>query len=90
MRDLTFALTKGRLATKTLALLEKAGITCEEMKDPSSRKLIFANEEAGVRFFRNRQNGFIRLLRLIRLIRFLYADLFGFRKAERELISVDF
>ncbi len=51
MRDLTFALTKGRLATKTLALLEKAGITCEEMKDPSSRKLIFANEEAGVRFF---------------------------------------
>ena len=39
------ALTKGRLAKKTLELLEKVGITCEEMKDPDSRKLIFVNEE---------------------------------------------
>ena len=30
---LTFALTKGRLADKTLDLLESIGITCEEMKD---------------------------------------------------------
>ena len=38
MRYLTFALTKGRLADKTLAMLEKIGITCEEMKDKDSRR----------------------------------------------------
>ena len=30
-RYLTFALGKGRLANKTLELLEEIGITCEEM-----------------------------------------------------------
>ena len=48
---LTFALTKGRLADKTLALLEKTGITCEEMKDKDTRKLIFVNEELKLKFF---------------------------------------
>lgn len=51
MRYLTFALTKGRLANKTLDLLEQVGITCEEMKDPASRKLIFVNEELKLKFF---------------------------------------
>ena len=51
MRYLTIALTKGRLAKKTLEMFEKIGITCEEMKDPDSRKLIFVNEELGLRFF---------------------------------------
>ncbi len=51
MRYLTFALTKGRLANKTMELLEKTGITCDEMKDPASRKLIFVNEELKLRFF---------------------------------------
>ena len=51
MRYLTFALTKGRLATKTLNLLEELGITCQEMKDKSSRKLIFVNEELKLKFF---------------------------------------
>ena len=51
MRYLTFALTKGRLASKTLEMLEKLGITCEEMKDKNSRKLIFTNEELKLRFF---------------------------------------
>ena len=50
-RYLTFALTKGRLANKTLELLEKIGITCEEMKDKESRKLIFVNEEQKLKFF---------------------------------------
>ena len=50
-RYLTFALTKGRLAKKTLELLEQVGITCEEMKDPDSRKLIFVNEDLGLKFF---------------------------------------
>ena len=51
MRYITFALAKGRLAKKTLSMFEKIGITCEEMKDESSRKLIFTNEELGLRFF---------------------------------------
>ena len=51
MRYLTIALTKGRLASKTLELLEKTGMTCEEMKDKNTRKLIFVNEEKKLRFF---------------------------------------
>lgn len=51
MRYLTFALAKGRLANKTLELLEQVGITCEDMKDSSSRKLIFTNEELKLKFF---------------------------------------
>ena len=51
MKYITFALAKGRLARNTLALLEKIGITCEEMKDKSSRKLIFVNEELKLKFF---------------------------------------
>lgn len=50
-RYLTFALTKGRLADKTLSLLEQVGITCEEMKDKNSRKLVFVNEELKLKFF---------------------------------------
>ncbi len=50
-RYLTFALTKGRLAAKTLSLLEQAGITCEEMRDKESRKLVFVNEEQRLKFF---------------------------------------
>lgn len=50
-RYLTFALGKGRLAKKTLQLFEQIGITCEEMKDPDTRKLIFVNEELKLRFF---------------------------------------
>lgn len=51
MRYLTFALAKGRLAKETLKLLEKIGITCDEINDPNTRKLIFENEEIGMRFF---------------------------------------
>ena len=50
-RYLTFALGKGRLAKKTLQLFEKIGITCEEIFDPNTRKLIFVNEELKLRFF---------------------------------------
>ena len=51
MRYLTFALTKGRLAKKTLEMLERLGITCEEMKRREFGKLIFVNEELGLKFF---------------------------------------
>ncbi|MBE5912452.1 MULTISPECIES: ATP phosphoribosyltransferase [Pseudobutyrivibrio] len=50
-RYLTFALGKGRLAKKTLELFETIGITCEEMKDPDTRKLIFVNEDLKLKFF---------------------------------------
>ena len=50
-RYLTFALTKGRLASRTLELLEQSGITCEEMKDKNSRKLVFVNEDLKLKFF---------------------------------------
>ena len=48
---ITIALTKGRLADQTMKLLGKAGYYCEELKDKSSRKLIFVNEEQKLRFF---------------------------------------
>jgi ATP phosphoribosyltransferase len=51
MNYITFALGKGRLANNTLKLLEEIGITCEEMKDKSTRKLIFVNEELKLKFF---------------------------------------
>ena len=40
-----------RSAKKTLELFEEIGITCEEMKDKDSRKLVFVNEERKLRFF---------------------------------------
>ena len=51
MRYITIALAKCRLALNTLAVLEKIGICCEEIKDKSSRKLIFVNEELKLKFF---------------------------------------
>ena len=51
MEYITVALAKGRLAKKSLELFEQICITCEEMKDPDTRKLIFTNEELKLRFF---------------------------------------
>lgn len=51
MRYLTFALAKGRLANQTLNMFERIGITCEEMKEKDSRKLIFTNDKLLVKFF---------------------------------------
>ena len=50
-RYLTFALGKGRLAKKTMETFEKIGITCEEMKDSKTRKLIFVNEDLKIKIF---------------------------------------
>lgn len=50
MRDLTFALTKGRLAEKTFSLLSQCGIHCENLSE-DSRKLVFVDPENHVRFF---------------------------------------
>lgn len=51
MEYLTFALAKGRLAKKAMEVLTKAGISCTEMNDPNTRKLIFTNEELKMKFF---------------------------------------
>ncbi len=51
MKYLTIALTKGRLAGKTMKLLAQAGIECKEMQDPETRKLIFTDEKNRLKFF---------------------------------------
>ena len=56
MEYLTFALAKGRLAMQTLEILESVGITCEEMREKDSRKLIFVNEEQKLKFFLAKAN----------------------------------
>ena len=51
MRYLTIALTKGRLANKTLELFERIGVDASGALDKNTRKLVFTNEELGLRFF---------------------------------------
>lgn len=47
---LNVALPKGRLGEKVYSMFEKAGYPCLSIKE-NNRKLIFENEEAGVRYF---------------------------------------
>lgn len=47
---LNVALPKGRLGEKVYAMFEKAGFPCPSIKE-TNRKLIFENEEVGVRYF---------------------------------------
>ncbi len=47
---LNVALPKGRLGEKVYSMFEKAGFPCPSIKE-ANRKLIFENEEAGVRYF---------------------------------------
>ena len=47
---LNVALPKGRLGEKVYSMFEKAGFPCPSIKEVN-RKLIFENEEAGVRYF---------------------------------------
>jgi len=49
-RMLNVALPKGRLGEKVYAMFEKAGFPCPAIQE-NSRKLIFENREAGVRYF---------------------------------------
>lgn len=44
------ALPKGRLGEKVYDMFEKAGFPCPSIRE-NSRKLIFENEEAGIRYF---------------------------------------
>lgn len=47
---LSVALPKGRLGDKVYRLLESVGYSCPEMLG-DTRKLVFENEEAGIRYF---------------------------------------
>ena len=47
---LNIALPKGRLGEKTYDMFEKAGYACPSIRE-SSRKLIFENEDLGLRYF---------------------------------------
>lgn len=47
---LNVALPKGRLGEKVYYMFEKAGFPCPSIKE-NNRKLIFENEEVGVRYF---------------------------------------
>ncbi len=47
---LNIALPKGRLGEKVYAMFEAAGYACPALKE-QNRKLIFENEETGVRYF---------------------------------------
>ena len=47
---LNVALPKGRLGEKVYAMFEKAGFSCPSIKE-NNRKLIFENQEIGVRYF---------------------------------------
>lgn len=56
MNYITIALAKGRLAKQTMEILSQVGLTCEEMEDKDSRKLIFTNEEMKYKFFLAKAN----------------------------------
>ncbi len=47
---LNVALPKGRLGEKVYGMFEKAGFPCPSIKE-NNRKLVFENEECGVRYF---------------------------------------
>ncbi len=50
MKMLNIALPKGRLGEKVYEIFESAGYACPSLREPN-RKLIFENEETGVRYF---------------------------------------
>ena len=50
MKMLNIALPKGRLGEKVYGMFEKAGFECPSIRE-NNRKLIFENEEIGVRYF---------------------------------------
>ena len=51
MKDLlNIALPKGRLGEKVYSMFEEAGFACPSIRE-TNRKLIFENEETGVRYF---------------------------------------
>lgn len=50
MKTVNIALPKGRLGEKVLNMLEKAGISCPDVKE-NDRRLIFESQDGSVRYF---------------------------------------
>ena len=50
MKMIDIALPKGRLGEKVYDMFEAAGFSCPSIRE-ENRKLIFENEELGLRFF---------------------------------------
>lgn len=48
---LNVALPKGRLGEKVYRLFEQLGLDCRDLLEENTRKLVFENEKAGVRYF---------------------------------------
>ena len=57
MRYLTIALTKRTPGVPDAGAAGKVGITCDEMKNKDTRKLIFTDEEHKLRFFPRQRSG---------------------------------
>ncbi len=51
MEYINVALPKGRLGEKVYKMFESAGFGAEDILDPKTRKLIFENPQAGIRYF---------------------------------------
>lgn len=51
MKTVNIALPKGRLGEKVYAMFEAGGFECPQIKEEGTRRLIFENEEVGVRYF---------------------------------------
>jgi len=49
-KTINIALPKGRLGDKVYDMFEAAGFSCPSIREPN-RKLVFENEELGIRFF---------------------------------------
>ena len=48
---LNIALPKGRLGEKVYRLFDQLGLDCRDLLEENTRKLVFENEKAGVRYF---------------------------------------
>ena len=71
---INIALPKGRLGEKAYSVFEAAGYECPSIKE-ENRKLIFENEEKGVRYFWVSPLTLLFTLREVRLISVLRAEI---------------
>ena len=56
MRYITFALAKGRLAKKAMALLEEIGITCEGNERRENKKINLRKRRIKIKIFLSKQS----------------------------------
>ena len=73
MEFINVALPKGRLGEKVYAMFEQSGYECPSIKE-TNRKLIFENEEVGVRNRREGELGAMKLADLMKKMQFEVAN----------------